>query len=194
MGKCEDVASAMLAAAAEACARWPYRAIVANVLLALICGVGLVRLEVETKGDRLWVSQESNLKKQMEYVEDVYSPQARVNYLTMTTNPSGADVLTAKNFAQLFDLHDSIMALKTSDGFGWTDVCERDAFGGCYVDGALAFFSTPQGDINRSLFQANATTAAVKARLAPPLTESSWLLPTGKTVDVNGCFMCEPSI
>jgi hypothetical protein len=51
--------------------------------------------------------------------------------------------------AELMRLHDAIMALETDDGFGWEDVCERNAFGHCTVGGVMAFYSSSAAGVDR---------------------------------------------
>jgi Niemann-Pick C1 protein len=188
MGACEASAQARFDSVARTCAAKPWRAIGANLLLALILGLGFANVEIETKGDRLWVDQQSGLKKQMGYIEDMYATQQRVSFVALGANPTqGGDVLTAAPIADLMTIYERVMALETDDGFTWADACYRDAFGRCTVTGAIAFWSTIQAGINSSLYWHNATTAAVKARVQPPAS-GDWLYPSGSRVD-NSVFL-----
>ena len=182
MGACEAFAQARFESVARTCAAKPWRAIGANLLLALILGLGFANVEILTKGDRLWVDQESGLKNQMGYIEDTYTTQQRISFVSLGANPTqGGDVLTAAPIADLMTIYEKVMALETEDGFTWSDACYRDPFGRCTVTGAVEFWSTMQAGINSSLYWDNATTAAVKARVQPP-TSGDWVYPGGSRV------------
>jgi hypothetical protein len=188
MGLCEVQAQSKFAKIGEFCAARPCLAISLNFLVAIICGLGFAVIEVETKGDRLWVDQESLLKEQMEYITDTYRIQPRVNFLTSTTNPVGGDVLTAGPMGVLTTVHDQIMALETTDGFSWSDVCLRDVFGRCMVTGTMGFFATLGSGIDSSLFTSDPTTANIKARAAKPAT-GAWATPEHIPVVEDNYFM-----
>ena len=179
VGTCEASAQGHFDSVARACAEKPWRAIGACVLLAVILAGGFANIEVETKGDRLWVDQNSGLKKQMGYIENTYATQQRISFVALSANPTeNGDVLTAAPIGDLMTIYDKVMALETDDGFTWSDACHRDAFGRCTVTGVLEFWSTMQTGINTTLHFSNATTAAVKARLQPPAS-GDWLFPSG---------------
>ena len=188
MAGCESGAEGRFAAWTAACARRPALTIAANFLAAILLGLGFLNIVIETKGDRLWVDQNSLLKEQQDYITETYILQPRVNFVVLAANPMGGDALTAGPIAMMHGLHDQILALETSDGFGWSDVCERDAFDRCSVTGAMQFFATPAAGVNTTLF-ANLSTAAIKQLIAPPAGGSPWVLPSGGPVVLDNVFM-----
>eukprot|EP01050_Picozoa_sp_SAG11_P036542 SAG11_NODE_13959_length_631_cov_1.176692_1_plen_96_part_10 len=94
MSTCEQLASSKFGSIAGACAARPKTAVAVNVLCCLIAGLGFMNIETETKGDRLWVNQQSELKQQQEFIQEVFTPQPRVSMLSFTGNPTGGNVLT----------------------------------------------------------------------------------------------------
>ena len=189
MGACEACGVRAFARVGEYCAARPWFAIGLNFVVAILCGLGFMAIQVETKGDRLWVDQQSLLKQQMEYITETYSVQPRVSFLTLTTNPVGGDVLTAGPIGLLARLHDQITHLETSDGFSWSDVCLRDAYGRCQVTGTMGFFSTLGGGIDSRIFTADATSQNVKNRARRPEDGTAWATPERIPVVEDSYFM-----
>ena len=190
MGACEINAEAKFHAVGAACARRPWLTLAVNFLITIICGMGFLNIVVETKGDRLWVDQESVLKGQMTYIEETYAVQPRISFLTVASNPMGGDALAAAPMALLTTVHDQIMALETKDGFSWADVCSRDAFGRCRATGTIAFFSTLANGVDTAVLAADPTTTAIKARMAKPTSPGTpWATPQHEPVVDDQYFM-----
>lgn len=188
MGACEAYGQRTFAKVSGFCAARPCAIITLNVILVIMCAMGFLAIEVETKGDRLWVDQQSTLKQQMEYITHTYTVQPRVNFIALTTNPVGGDALSAGPMSLLTTVHDQIMALETSDGFSWSDVCMRDVFDRCLVTGTMGFFSTLAGGIDSSLFTSNPTTTNVKEALQKP-DSGAWQTPEFIPVVEDTYFM-----
>eukprot|EP01043_Picozoa_sp_COSAG02_P012687 COSAG02_NODE_493_length_21166_cov_13.181318_16_plen_742_part_00 len=188
MDGCEAFGMRLFAQLATFCAARPCVAIGLNFFVAILCGLGFMAIEVETKGDRLWVDQESLLKEQMEYITDTYAVQPRVSFVTVTTNPVGGDALTAGPMGLLTTLHDQILDLKTLDGFRWSDVCVRDVYGRCRVTGAMGFFSTLRSGIDSTIFTSDATTENIKNRVQRP-EGRPWATPEHIPVESDSYFM-----
>jgi hypothetical protein len=188
MNGCEAFGMRLFAKVGTFCAARPCLAIGLNFLVAMLCGLGFMAIELETKGDRLWVDQGSLLKEQMEYITDTYSVQPRVSFITVTTNPVGGDALTAGPMGVLTTLHDQIMDLETPDGFRWSDVCVLDVYGRCQVTGTMGFFSALGVGIDSTVFTSDATTENVKNRMQKP-DGRPWTTPELIPVQADTYFM-----
>lgn len=158
MGGCERACASWLGGVAAWCARRPCLAATISLVCALACCAGFANFNVESNGDKLWLDQFTVFMQHRDYVQDTYKAQTRPQFISVTTNPKGGDVLTAEPIAELLRLHDQIMLLTTEDGFTWSDVCRLDPFGRCIVGGVLSFFATAAAGIDSAVRRANSFT------------------------------------
>jgi Niemann-Pick C1 protein len=110
--------------------RWT---IVACLVLTVLCGGGFVRWETESRGEELWVPQDTTAEAETMQFEALYPRNSRFNTLLLQGSSSGGNVLTQDLLVEMMRVHDAIATgVATVEGaaFMLTDLCTQSG-GSC---------------------------------------------------------------
>ena len=110
--------------------RWT---IVACLVLTVLCGGGFVRWETESRGEELWVPQDTTAQAETMQFEALYPRNSRFNTLLLQGSSSGGNVLTQDLLVEMMRVHDAIATgVATVEGaaFMLTDLCTQSG-GSC---------------------------------------------------------------
>jgi hypothetical protein len=118
----------------------------------------------QSRGQILWTDQNSKVHDNFRAVQDLYGVEPRASIISIQPR-SGNNVLTAEHILDIFALWETIKAVKTKTGKGFTDVCQKNSFGYCSQNSVLSFWN--YANPNATLFN---TTAGNPTALA------QWLL------------------
>eukprot|EP01087_Luapelamoeba_hula_P018260 TRINITY_DN5868_c0_g1_i1.p1 TRINITY_DN5868_c0_g1~~TRINITY_DN5868_c0_g1_i1.p1 ORF type:complete len:1312 (+),score=147.15 TRINITY_DN5868_c0_g1_i1:59-3994(+) len=134
-------------------ARYPLPVIFLCLLFAGCCGLGILRLQIETKPEKLWVSSDSRAAQDKDYFDSHFGPFFRVEQLIFTSKTKGQQMLTYDILTQILDIQLYIMSeTVVHDGveYGIEDLCYKPIPGkGCIYESVLEFWQN-----NRTLFNA----------------------------------------
>jgi Niemann-Pick C1 protein len=136
---CEVAISVKLADVGRFSATHPRRVIGASMLLAFVCMSGLAAIQVESEGEKLWVPQESTPMLTQKYITKMYGAQNLISSLIVEAK-DGGNMLTPDCVKEAFEMHQSIMALTTTNGKNYSQLCVRTAFGTCWIQGITRFW------------------------------------------------------
>jgi len=104
----------------------------------------------QSRGEKLWTDQNSEVKGHFLTVEGLYGVEPRHSMLNIRPR-SGNNVLKPEHLLDTFALWDTIKAVKMGNGKGFTDVCQKNSFGYCTQRSVLSYWN--YGDPNATLFK-----------------------------------------
>ena len=152
----EEVISTFLGYVAFISAAFP--CIILPVFLAIafgLCG-GLANAYQETRGDRLWVAQDSRPKQAGVTSTKLFGQGNRIQTLFVITDDLDSGNLFASTAALtgLFALHEEILAVTSSKGSTMASLCVKNINGRCNTVGVLNFWGFSQNTYNSWLVSA----------------------------------------
>jgi len=120
------------------CARRPKWTIFVFLVLCLALMAGFATIEIEFRGRNLWVDQNSEPMKNLEFTEEIFSPGARRNQIYITSK-NGGNVLTFKGIRDAFTVHNEI--LEIASPVQYSEICDAGQTTQCNVEGPLKFWN-----------------------------------------------------
>mmetsp|Transcript_13997 Transcript_13997/g.18319 ORF Transcript_13997/g.18319 Transcript_13997/m.18319 type:complete len:865 (+) Transcript_13997:168-2762(+) len=125
------------------CSQNPRKAIATYFLVCFILATGFLQIEEETEGTELWVDVNSIPRQQLDVVASNFGIENRPFSLVVSLqdDSSGENIFVDQAFSELFDLHDAILSLQTSNGNGFEDLCVSAGPGVCLIDSPTAFWA-----------------------------------------------------
>eukprot|EP00965_Chrysotila_dentata_P233821 6199818-Pleurochrysis_carterae.AAC.3 len=123
--------------------RRPLLLIFSSLIVCAAFGVGLVIIDSETDGLKLWAPQTARAYKDWEYIEDTFgeTPSSLFAYF----DRGGENVLTYEVLTQTMSMHTWTTTECESDGLFWADICEKWANeGSCRTTNFLELWSYNQ--------------------------------------------------
>ncbi|CAA0807018.1 Patched family protein [Striga hermonthica] len=114
--------------------------------VAVLC-LGLIRFEVETRPEKLWVGPGSRAAKEKEFFDNHLAPFYRIEQLIIATIPDSRgkapSILTDSNIKLLFDIQkrvDTIRANNSGSMVSLTDICLKPLGKDCATQSVLQYF------------------------------------------------------
>eukprot|EP00523_Entomoneis_sp_CCMP467_P014523 CAMPEP_0168780548 /NCGR_PEP_ID=MMETSP0725-20121227/8174_1 /TAXON_ID=265536 /ORGANISM="Amphiprora sp., Strain CCMP467" /LENGTH=926 /DNA_ID=CAMNT_0008830391 /DNA_START=34 /DNA_END=2814 /DNA_ORIENTATION=- len=122
---------------------YPRRAIVVSIVITLICAGGFAQLETETRGEKLFVPQDTRAQEETIMFESYFPSLSRVEQILVQPSNSGDEtVLTKERLAEAMQMH---MAIET--GISRTDGQEYTLETLCTVGGNACANSSATSEI-----------------------------------------------
>ncbi|XP_031382221.1 NPC intracellular cholesterol transporter 1 [Punica granatum] len=129
-------------------ARNPARVLCLSLAVVLLLCVGLVRFEVETRPEKLWVGPGSKAAEEKQFFDSHLAPFYRIEQLILATLPdanSGArpSIVTDSNIQLLFEIQkkiDGISANYSGSVVSLTDICLKPLGEDCATQSILQYF------------------------------------------------------
>lgn len=104
----------------KAVATRPSCFIILCIVIAAASGSGLMKFKQENLGHKLWISEESNSRKDTDWLWSNYPPSTRMASMIFEAD----DVLVPEVLQTMYRIHKEIEAIETKLGEGWKDHCQ----------------------------------------------------------------------
>ncbi|XP_021732185.1 Niemann-Pick C1 protein-like [Chenopodium quinoa] len=129
-------------------ARKPALVLFSSLAIVLVLCLGLVRLRVETRPEKLWVGPGSRAAKEKQFFDTHLAPFYRIEQLIIATIPDGGhgkapSILTEDNIKLLFEIQkkvDGIQANFSDSVISLTDICYKPLGQDCATQSILQYF------------------------------------------------------
>ncbi|KAL3681041.1 hypothetical protein R1sor_023997 [Riccia sorocarpa] len=119
---------------------------ISAVVMIILC-LGLSRLEVETRPEKLWVSPGSKAAEEKAFFDTHLAPFYRIEQLILATVPSengsAPYIVTNKNLLLLFDIQAKVDALRvnmTNSTVSLQDICTKPLLTACATQSVLQYY------------------------------------------------------
>jgi len=99
----------------------PFSVIIASVLLCGFCGVGLLEFNNETNMVKLWIPQNSDFVKNMNWLWDLNPTDASYRFNSLILR--GENILTPATMQAMYKTHQEVLRIRTKSGSSWEDIC-----------------------------------------------------------------------
>ncbi|XP_046631548.1 uncharacterized protein LOC124311207 [Daphnia pulicaria] len=100
-------------------AKNPWTYIIASVVIAATCSIGLLNFTAENRPTKLWIPQDSGFVHNSEWLQEHFPNEIRIQSWVLVDD----DVLRPATFLWMLELHDNISELASTNGYKWKDVC-----------------------------------------------------------------------
>ncbi|KAL3655161.1 hypothetical protein CASFOL_000947 [Castilleja foliolosa] len=128
-------------------ARNPVLVLCSSIGIVLLLCLGLIRFEVETRPEKLWVGHGSRAAKEKEFFDNHLAPFYRIEQLIIATTPNASgkapSIVTDSNIHLLFDIQKKVNAIR-ANYFGsmvsLTDICLKPLGNDCATQSVLQYF------------------------------------------------------
>ncbi|KAK9944387.1 hypothetical protein M0R45_009958 [Rubus argutus] len=128
--------------------RNPTLVLMSSVAIVLILSIGLVRFQVETRPEKLWVGPGSKAAEEKQFFDRHLAPFYRIEQLIIATVPDSKhgkspSILTDDNIQLLFDIQekvDSIRANYSGSMVALTEICLKPIGQDCATQSVLQYF------------------------------------------------------
>ncbi|KAL7116492.1 hypothetical protein ACP275_03G008100 [Erythranthe tilingii] len=128
-------------------ARNPVLVLCSSVGIVLVLCLGLVRFQVETRPEKLWVGPGSRAAKEKQFFDTHLSPFYRIEQLIIATIPDthgkAPSIVTDSSINLLFDIQkkvDAIRANYSGSMVSLTDICLKPLGNDCATQSILQYF------------------------------------------------------
>ncbi|EYU30271.1 hypothetical protein MIMGU_mgv1a000352mg [Erythranthe guttata] len=128
-------------------ARNPVLVLCSSVGIVLVLCLGLVRFQVETRPEKLWVGPGSRAAKEKQFFDTHLSPFYRIEQLIIATIPDthgkAPSIVTDSSISLLFDIQkkvDAIRANYSGSMVSLTDICLKPLGNDCATQSILQYF------------------------------------------------------
>ncbi|KAL8514331.1 hypothetical protein ACS0TY_013446 [Phlomoides rotata] len=141
-------------------ARNPILVLCSSVIIVLVLCLGLIRFQVETKPEKLWVGPGSRAAKEKQFFDNHLAPFYRIEQLIIATIPETVNgkapsIVTDSNINLLFDIQkkvDAIRANYSGSMVSLTDICMKPLGKDCATQTVLQHYTS--ADTCASAFKA----------------------------------------
>eukprot|EP00903_Cladosiphon_okamuranus_P010290 g9741.t1 len=107
----------------------PKLTLLLNLAFVFLCSIGFVNFKVVTDGEVLWVPANSLTKQHEVIIRGYFNEGSDYALLLLESAVEGGNVLTKASVDTLWVLNAKVMALETSSGNTYTDLCTTDTDG-----------------------------------------------------------------
>ncbi|KAK1406674.1 hypothetical protein QVD17_42191 [Tagetes erecta] len=130
-------------------ARNPILVLCSSLAVVILLSVGLIRFEVETRPEKLWVGHGSRAAEEKKYFDSHLAPFYRIEQLIIATKRHSAHekppapIVTEENIKLLFDIQakvDGIRANYSGSLVSLTDICMKPLGEACATQSILQYF------------------------------------------------------
>ncbi|KAL8090154.1 uncharacterized protein LOC141697492 isoform X1 [Apium graveolens] len=136
-------------------ARNPTLVLCSSLAVVLVLCFGLLRFEVETQPEKLWVGRGSRAAEEKKYFDNHLAPFYRIEQLILATVPDSRHgkksptILTDDNFQLLFDIQekvDGVQANYSGISVAFKDICLKPLDQDCATQSVLQYFKMDPGN------------------------------------------------
>ncbi|KAL1827885.1 hypothetical protein ACET3Z_006297 [Daucus carota] len=136
-------------------ARNPAIVLCSSLAVVLVLCFGLLRFEVETQPEKLWVGRGSRAAEEKKYFDNHLAPFYRIEQLILATIPDSRHgkksprILTENNFQLLFDIQekvDEVLANYSGNSVAYKDICLKPLDQDCATQSVLQYFKMDPGN------------------------------------------------
>ncbi|MCL7035268.1 hypothetical protein MKW94_006392, partial [Papaver nudicaule] len=132
--------------------RWvatnPTLVLCSSLAVVLLLCLGLIRLKVETRPEKLWVGPGSKAAEEKQYFDTHLAPFYRIEQLILATVPvskngKAPSIVTEENFQLLFEVQkkvDDIRANYSGSVVSLTDICMKPIGADCATQSVLQYY------------------------------------------------------
>ena len=99
---------------AKVIVRYPALVILASLIFIAICGVGIMKIQIEQNPEKLWVPSDSRAALDEAYFNDKFGPFFRTEQLIFTPKIKNDHMLQLSYLNQLLDIQDQVVAINIS--------------------------------------------------------------------------------
>ncbi|KAA8535924.1 hypothetical protein F0562_028402 [Nyssa sinensis] len=129
-------------------ARNPTRVLFSSLAIVFILCLGLIRFEVETRPEKLWVSDGSKAAEEKHFFDSHLAPFYRIEQLILATMPDSKygkspSIVTEDNIQLLFEVQkkvDGLRANYSGNVVSLTDICLKPLGQDCATQSVLQYF------------------------------------------------------
>ncbi|KAG9443097.1 hypothetical protein H6P81_018951 [Aristolochia fimbriata] len=129
-------------------ARNPALVLCSSLAVTLVLCLGLIRVRVETRPEKLWVGPGSRAAEEKQYFDSHLAPFYRIEQLILGTTPDPKNgklptIVTDNNIQLLFDIQkkvDRIRANYSGTMVSLTDICMKPLGADCATQSVLQYF------------------------------------------------------
>lgn len=153
----------------------PWKFVLIPVLICLLLCGGLVTLESESDGTKLWVPQETVSKANEAFIIEAFGAAARFGDL-YAKDANGGNVLTIGHVRDLFTMYDRVADVKKGND-DFESVCLKYSSGGCVQPSSVLKFWRYNSTLFAQEFPDNTNTAEFLTALSAktfPSGEPVW--------------------
>lgn len=100
-------------------AKNPWTYIVASVVIAATCSIGLLNFTAENRPTKLWIPQDSGFVQNSEWLQENFPNEIRLQSWVVVDD----NVLRPEVLLWMLELHDNITAVSSASGYQWRNVC-----------------------------------------------------------------------
>ncbi|XP_022850654.1 Niemann-Pick C1 protein-like [Olea europaea var. sylvestris] len=128
-------------------ARNPKLVLCSSLAIVLVLCLGLIRFQVETRPEKLWVGPGSRAAEEKQYFDNHLAPFYRIEQLIIATIPDmggkAPTIVTENNIKLLFDVQKKVDAIKANfsgEMVSLTDICMKPLGKDCATQNVLQYF------------------------------------------------------
>ncbi|CAI9753358.1 unnamed protein product [Fraxinus pennsylvanica] len=128
-------------------ARNPMLVLCSSLAIVLVLCLGLIRFQVETRPEKLWVGPGSRAAEEKQYFDNHLAPFYRIEQLIIATIPDtggkAPTIVTENNIKLLFDVQKKVDAIKANfsgEMVSLTDICMKPLGKDCATQNVLQYF------------------------------------------------------
>ncbi|KAL2621017.1 hypothetical protein R1flu_001222 [Riccia fluitans] len=127
-------------------ARHPGAVLLLSAAIIIVLCFGLLRLEVETRPEKLWVSPGSKAAEEKAFFDTHLAPFYRIEQLILATIPANGSapyIVTNKNLLLLFDIQAKVDALRanvTNSTVSLEEICTKPLRTACATQSVLQYY------------------------------------------------------
>ncbi|KAM7479507.1 hypothetical protein LguiA_027720 [Lonicera macranthoides] len=129
-------------------ARNPAFVLFSSLAVVLVLSLGLIRFEVETRPEKLWVGDDSKAAEEKHYFDSHLAPFYRIEQLILATIPDSRhgkspSIVTDDNIQLLFEIQQKVDDLRANYSgalISLTDICLKPLDEDCATQSVLQYF------------------------------------------------------
>ncbi|KAI8533267.1 hypothetical protein RHMOL_Rhmol11G0284500 [Rhododendron molle] len=129
-------------------ARHPCLVLCSSLVVVLILCLGLIRFEVETRPEKLWVGHGSRAAEEKHFFDSHLAPFYRIEQLIIATTPDldhgkSSSIVTENNIQLLFDIQEKVNGIRANYSgtpVSLTDICLKPLGKDCATQIVLQYF------------------------------------------------------
>ncbi|KAL2499279.1 Patched family protein [Abeliophyllum distichum] len=129
-------------------ARNPKLVLCSSLAIVLVLCLGLIRFQVETRPEKLWVGPGSRAAEEKQFFDNHLAPFYRIEQLIIATTPDTVNgkaptIVTENNIKLLFDVQKKVDAIKANfsgEMVSLTDICMKPLGKDCATQSVLQYF------------------------------------------------------
>ena len=134
------VKRALLAWTKHVVCKHPRKVVAASVAVALILAVGILRIDVRTKTDELWVPQNSQIMHNRAVFRKTFGAEPVFALAMLHGKSKSENILTYRHIETLYEIDQGVMKIGEGKPSSYKAVCYKDGAQNCVNDSALSLW------------------------------------------------------